>query len=69
MSKLKDTLLLLFWGIIAGAFFVGCILGFMYVWNHAHEWLKLASIQSPHGHSRAVSGYDFTGSRKGACFY
>ncbi len=51
MNKLKDTFLLLFWGIIAGAFFVGCILGFMYAWNHASEWLKLASIQSPIGKS------------------
>ncbi len=51
MSKLKDTLLLLFWGIVAGAFFVGCILGFMSIWNHAHEWLKLASIHSPLGQS------------------
>ncbi len=50
-NKLKDTLLLLFWGIIAGAFFVGCILGFMYVFNHAGELLNFQQISSPVGKS------------------
>lgn len=49
MSKFKDTLLLLFWGLIAGAFFVGCILGFMYVFNHAGELLHFQQISSPLG--------------------
>lgn len=51
MSKFKDTLLLLFWGLIAGAFFVGCILGFMYVFNHIGELFSFASIQHPVGRS------------------
>ena len=49
MEKIKDTLLLLFWGLIAGAFFVGCILGFMYIFNHAGELFHFQRITFPFG--------------------
>ncbi len=47
MNKLKDTLLLLFWGIVAGAFFVGCILGFGYCINHIGPFLQKTGIPLP----------------------
>ena len=40
MKKFKDILLLLFWGILGGTFFVGCILGFGYCINHVGPVLK-----------------------------
>ena len=49
MEKIKDTLLLLFWDLIAGAFFVGCILGFMYIFNHAGELFHFQQITFPFG--------------------
>ena len=51
MNKLKDILLLLFWGIVAGVFFVGCILGFMWMFNHMGEIFSFSSIQNPTGRS------------------
>ena len=49
MNKLKDTFLLLFWGLVGGAFFVGCILGFMYVFNHIGALFSFSSIRHPIG--------------------
>ncbi len=46
MSKFKDTLLLLFWGLIAGACFVGCILGFGYCVNHVGPWFEKMGLPS-----------------------
>ena len=46
MKKLKDTFLLLFWGLIAGAFFVGCILGFGYCVNHVGPLLEKMGLPS-----------------------
>lgn len=44
MKKLKDLCLLFFWGTIAGAFFVGCIVGFGHLWN---RFARTAITQLP----------------------
>jgi len=43
MKKIKDIFWLLFWGIIGGAFFVGCILGFGYLVNNAGKLFHFRS--------------------------
>lgn len=41
MKKVKDLLALLFWGVLGGTFFVGCILGFGYLINQIGEKLPI----------------------------
>ncbi len=47
MNKLKDILLLLFWGLVGGAVFVGCILGFFFLWNSFLSKLPIGSLALP----------------------
>lgn len=44
MKKIKDLCWLLFWGILCGAFFVGCILGFMALWNYVVKMHTFTAI-------------------------